>query len=170
MTQRTTQYSLLATLLTAFVVYGCAGDCPEGFLRDNDGNCLQVDPGATDTGYLGVEEEGEQEQEQEEQIVESQVFLCNPLQYSSGSSLNIALDCDGGLKLDADSGECSPCEPSEAGEVSCDFAIDGQDYGSFSFDVEEGQELAIVFYLDDSSSLAVGGVDAPCGSELDDLF
>ena len=43
------------------VTTGCAADCPEGFLRDNDGNCLQVDPTASDTGALNVEDEEEEE-------------------------------------------------------------------------------------------------------------
>lgn len=164
MNQPINTITLLSLMLAPAALSGCLGDCPEGFLRDNDGNCLQVD---ADTGYLGVEDEDEPPVEEEDDG--AQVFLCNPLQYSSGASLNIAIDCDGGLELDADSGECSPCEPSEAGEVSCDISIDGEDLGSFGFEVDEGQELAIVFYLDDSS-LAVGGVEAPCGSDLEDLF
>lgn len=44
-------------IATLILTAGCgSGDCPPGFLRDNDGNCIQVEYGAEDSDTAGTEE------------------------------------------------------------------------------------------------------------------
>jgi len=171
----------------------CSPDCPEGYLRDNDGNCLQVDleaEGLADTGgedalptppsgdsgdsSSGGDTDSPADTDPPEtdppEVDAASLFLCNPLQYSSGEPFEIELDCDGGAHLSAETGECSSCDEVGPGEVDCDVTFDGEDRGSLTVDVEEGDEIVIIFFLDDSGEVVAGGYEEPCGSDFDDLF
>lgn len=155
---------------------GCR-PCPDGFLRDNDGNCLQVDAGEADaadddaTGDgLDDDSDDDADDDDDDDAETASLFACNPLQYTDGSNLTVELSC-GGAYWRMDSGECSDCEVFDAGTVGCEFDIDdGVVSGTFDLDLDEGLELAVLFLIDDGGSLQIATAEAECGSDLDDLL
>ncbi len=143
---------------------GPAGD---GFFDCADSDCS----GAPDCQDGSGDDEGEADDDDDDdddtgEAVAS-VFLCNNLTWSGGNSLRVELSCDG-VHWIADSGECTECKDLVPGVADCEFAFDGVDRGSFSPEIDDGDEFAFLFTVA-NSDLAIHRVEADCGTALEDM-
>lgn len=127
--------------MVALVSPGCASqaDCPGGFLKDNNGMCLQVDAGNDGLPLNGEESnEGQVESGEQDVVIEEGVYLGTEwTQVTAGTDHTCALDLDGFAQCwgsnnfsesippydvafdEIEAGNFVTCGLSKAGEVWC---------------------------------------------------